>query len=119
MVLSTLPFSGYSMAKTPTSEILKLNSMVDYQVDTIVSRQVMKTEAGNITLFSFDEGQELSEHTSTSGAFVYLLDGQSEITISGKSFHLQTGQGIILPANIPHAVKAISKLKMMLTILNG
>jgi quercetin dioxygenase-like cupin family protein len=75
-----------------------------YQDGSVVSRQITKQEAGNITLFAFDEGQELSEHTAPFDALVHVLDGEVEVRISGKPFHLKTGYDIILPANEPLAL---------------
>jgi quercetin dioxygenase-like cupin family protein len=88
-----------------------------YQDGSVVSRQITKQEAGNITLFAFDEGQELSEHTAPFDALVHVLDGEVEVRISGKPFHLKTGDAIILPANEPHALTAVKKFKMLLTMI--
>ena len=105
------------MANSQHSEILKLNTLVEYQPGTIVSRQISKADGGNVTLFAFDAGQELSEHTTPFDALVHLLDGEAEIKISGISFHLLSGDAILMPANQPHAVKAIKKFKMLLTMI--
>lgn len=83
----------------------------------MVSRQITKEDAGNITLFAFDQGQELSEHTAPFDAFAHVLDGEVEVRISGKPFHLKTGDAIIMPANEPHALTAITKFKMLLTMI--
>lgn len=107
------------MSTAPRSEVLTVNSLADYQTGSIVSRQVTKAEAGNVTFFAFDEGQELSEHTAPYDALVHVLDGEAEIKISGKPFTLKTGEAIIMPANEPHAVKAIRKFKMLLTMIRG
>jgi len=90
---------------------------VNYQEDSVVSREIIRNDAGTITLFAFDEGQGLSEHTASFDALVYILDGEAEIAISGKPFHLKKDEGIIMPAGRPHSVKAIKKFKMMLTML--
>jgi len=103
------------MATTPKSEILNVAALADYQTCSVVSRQVTKADGGNVTLFAFDEGQELSEHTAPFDAFVHILDGEAEVKISGKTYRLKAGDGIIMPANLPHAVKAIQKFKMLLT----
>ena len=83
-----------------------MSALAEYQTGAVVSRQIVKAEGGNVTLFAFDEGQELSEHTAPFDALVHVLDGEAEITISGKPHLLKAGEGIIMPANEPHAVKA-------------
>jgi quercetin dioxygenase-like cupin family protein len=107
------------MSTTPKSEILDLSSLVDYQAGAVVSHQITKTEAGNVTLFAFDEGQELSEHTAPFDALVHVLDGEAEIKISGKPFLLKAGEAIIMPADEPHAVRAVKKFKMLLTMIRA
>jgi quercetin dioxygenase-like cupin family protein len=109
---------GY-MSTAPYSEILDISSLADYQVGAIVSRQIMKSDAGNVTLFAFDAGQELSEHTTPFDALVQVLDGEVEITISGKLYTLMAGAAILMPANHPHAVKASRKFKMLLTMIHA
>ena len=106
------------MSLVPKSEILNFIELVDYQTGAVVSRQVTKAEGGNVTLFAFDQGQELSEHTAPYDALIHLLDGEAEITISGKSHRLKAGEGIIMPANEPHAVRALDKFKMLLTMID-
>jgi quercetin dioxygenase-like cupin family protein len=101
------------------SEILKVASLAEYQTGAVVSRQVTKAEAGNVTLFAFDEGQELSEHTAPYDALVHILDGEAEIKIAGKPYLLKAGEGIIMPANEPHALKAVGKFKMLLTMIRA
>jgi len=91
--------------------------LVAYNEGSVVSRQITKSEAGNVTLFAFDKDQELSEHTAPFDALVHILDGESEIKISGKPFHLKTGDAIIMPADEPHAVKALTSFKMLLTMI--
>jgi len=83
----------------------------------VVSRQVTKAEAGNVTLFAFDKDQELSEHTAPFDALVHVLDGEAEVRISGKGFNMKTGQAIIMPAGEPHALKALTPFKMLLTMI--
>ena len=107
------------MSTAPKSEILNIVSMVDYQTGAVVSRQITKAEAGNVTLFAFDLGQELSEHTAPYDALVHVLNGEAEIRISGKPFMLKAGDAIIMPANDPHALKAITKFKMLLTMIRA
>jgi quercetin dioxygenase-like cupin family protein len=107
------------MSTAPKAEILELAQMATYQDGSIVSRQITKAEAGNVTLFAFDAGQELSEHTAPFDALVHILDGQAEIYISGQLYQLETGQAIILPAGQPHALKALQKFKMLLTMIRA
>ena len=101
------------MSTTPKSEILKIADLASYQQGAVVSLQVTKADAGNVTLFAFDEGQELSEHTAPFDALVHILDGEAEIRISGRAYVLKAGEAIIMPANEPHAVKATKKFKML------
>lgn len=107
------------MATAPKSEILHLNEMASYQEGSVVSRQITKADAGNVTLFAFDKDQELSEHTAPFDALVHVLDGSAEIKISGKAFNLETGDAIIMPANEPHALKALRPFKMLLTMIRN
>lgn len=107
------------MSTAPKSEILNLTSLAKYQTGAVVSRQITKAEGGNVTLFAFDEGQELSEHTAPFDALVHVLEGEAEIKISGKPSLLKAGEAIIMPANQPHAVKAEKKLKMLLTMIKA
>ena len=105
------------MSTAPKAEILNLTELVDYQSGSVVSRQITKAETGNVTLFVFDEGQELSEHTAPFDALAHILDGKAEIIISGKSYYLKMGDAIIMPADQPHAVKASGPFKMLLTMM--
>jgi len=97
----------------------RLIDLVNYQEKSVVSRTLIDKKTGTVTLFAFDEGQGLSEHTAPFDALVYLLDGEAEITIYGKSHHVKEGEIIIMPANEPHALKAIKKFKMMLTMIRS
>ena len=101
------------------ASILNMADMVDYSTGGVVSKQVLKSDTGNITLFSFDEGQGLSEHAAPFDAFVQLLDGEAEIKIDGKPLMLKAGQSVIMPANIPHALHAVKRFKMLLTMIRG
>jgi quercetin dioxygenase-like cupin family protein len=96
--------------------ISKLIEMVDYQKGSVVSKTLVGQKTETITIFAFAEGQGLSEHTAPFDAVVSILDGETEITISGKSFHLKAGEMMTLPANKPHALKAIKQFKMMLVM---
>ena len=107
------------MASAPKAQILRLADMAAYQDGSVVSRQVTKADAGNVTLFAFDAGQELSEHTAPFDALVHVLDGEAQVTIAGRPFALRTGDAIVLPAGEPHAVKAVSRFKMLLTMIRA
>ena len=98
-------------------QVIELAKLVDYQDGTIVSKTIINKEAGTVTLFAFDEGQGLSEHTAPFDALVYILDGEAEVFISGKPFHPKNGDMIIMPANKPHALKAMKRFKMLLVMV--
>ncbi len=102
-----------------TGVVSKLNDLVDYQVDAVVSRTIIDKKTGTVTLFSFDAGQGLSEHTAPFDALVYICDGEAEVTISGKSNRLKEGEMVIMPANEPHALGAIKKFKMILVMIKS
>jgi len=95
------------------------NDSVDYSEGGIISKTVLKKETGNISLFSFDKGEALSEHTAPFDAMIQIVDGKGEIIIGGKSNFLETGQTIIMPANISHSVKAVERFKMVLTMIKS
>ena len=97
----------------------RLIELIEYQEGSVVSREIIRKNTGTVTLFAFDKGQGLSEHTAPFDALVYLLDGEAEIIISGKSFHLKPGEMIIMPANDPHALKAVKKFKMLLIMIRS
>lgn len=97
--------------------VARLADLVDYQDESVVSQQIVKSDAGNVTLFAFDQGQGLSEHTTPFDALVQVLDGEAEIVIAGKPLALKEGDAVIMPANRPHAVRAVSRFKMLLTMI--
>ncbi len=97
----------------------KLVDLVDYQDGAVVSRTLIDKKAGTVTLFAFDEGQGLSEHTAPFDALVYLVDGEADVTISGKVLRLKEGEVVIMPANEPHALKAVRRFKMVLTMIRS
>ncbi len=101
----------------PKSEVIKLKDMVNYQDGAIVSRIINKKPHANLTLFAFDKGQSLSEHTAPFDAMIQVLDGNAEIIIDNKSYKLSEGESIIMPAHIPHAVNAEGKFKMLLSMI--
>ncbi|MGA9449824.1 MAG: cupin domain-containing protein [Verrucomicrobiia bacterium] len=103
----------------PGSQAAKATELVGYQDGAIVSREILKKRTGSVTVFAFDEGQGLSEHTAPFDALVQVLEGEVEITISGKPQRLQGGGLILMPANQPHALKAIKRFKMILTLIRS
>lgn len=107
------------MSTAPQSQKLSMTDLVSYQEGSVVSRQITKAEAGNVTLFAFDAGQELSEHTAPYDALVHVLEGEAEIRISGQPHLLSAGEAIIMPANEPHALRATQKFKMLLTMIRA
>jgi quercetin dioxygenase-like cupin family protein len=94
-----------------------IKDAIEYAADSVVSKMLIKKETGNLTLFAFDKGQALNEHTAPFDAAVQILDGIAEIIIGGKSHILKEGEFVIMPADIPHAVKAAEKFKMLLTMI--
>ena len=92
-------------------------NLIDYTENGIVSKQIIKLKSGNITLFAFDEGQALSEHTAPYDALVQVVEGEADITIDQEVVTVETGECIVLPANVPHAVKALTSFKMILTMI--
>ncbi len=107
------------MSTAPKSQILTLAEMASYQDAAVVSRQITKADAGNVTLFAFDKDQGLSEHTAPFDALVHILEGEAQVTISGKPFELKAGDAIIMPANEPHALHAVQRFKMLLTMIRA
>jgi quercetin dioxygenase-like cupin family protein len=107
------------MANDLAAQVLHVIDLVNYQDGSVVSRTLINQKTGTVTLFAFDAGQELSEHTAPYDALVEVFDGETEITIASQPFHLQAGDMIIMPANQPHAVKALAKFKMMLTMIRS
>lgn len=103
----------------PKSSVMRFGEMIEYSAGGAVSKQVLKNEAGNVTLFSFDQGQGLSEHTAPFDALVQVLDGEVEIRIDGKPFHVKAGEAILMPAGIRHALQAVTQFKMLLTMIRG
>ncbi len=96
-----------------------LNGMVNYNPGSIVSRTIAKNKAGNLTLFAFDKGQGLSEHSAPFDALVQILEGKAELTIGGKMVEAKAGEIVLMPANISHAVHASESFKMLLIMIKG
>ena len=100
-------------------QVLKLSDMLQYQEGSIVSRTIVDKPVGTCTLFAFDEGQGLSEHTAPFDALVHLLDGEAEVTISGNPLQVKQGEMVIMPANQPHALRATNRFKMLLVMIKS
>jgi quercetin dioxygenase-like cupin family protein len=100
-------------------EVVRLADLVSYQAGSVVSRQLLKKEAGNVTLFAFAAGQSLSEHTAPFDALVQVLDGEATVTVAGRPYSLRTGDAIVMPANRPHALDAVTPFKMALTMIRS
>jgi len=111
------------MSKKDTAKLVakasSLESLIDYQEGSVVSRTIIDKKTGTMTLFAFDENQGLSEHTAPYDAMVYVLDGEVDVTISGKQVWLKQGEMTILPANQPHALTAKTRFKMLLTMIKS
>ena len=101
------------------SQAARLADLVDYQTDSAVSRTLINKKTGTVTLFAFDKGQGLSEHTAPFEALVFLLDGEAEIIISGQPLRAKEGEMVIMPANQPHSLRAVKKFKMMLIMIRS
>jgi quercetin dioxygenase-like cupin family protein len=101
----------------PAAEALDLTSLVAYQDNAVVSRTLAKANGGTVTLFAFDRGQGLSEHSAPFDALVQVLDGQAELVIGGTKVPARAGQTVLMPANVPHAVNASQRFKMLLTMV--
>lgn len=99
--------------------VLNLSELIDYSDGGVISKQILKSNAGNITLFSFDKGQGLSEHTAPFDAMVQILDGEAEIKIGGVPVIVKKNESIVMPANITHALLATERFKMLLTMIRG
>ena len=101
------------------TQATNLANLIDYQEGTVVSRTLIDKKVGTLTLFAFDKGQGLSEHTAPFDAFVYILDGEAEVAISSQAHRVGAGEMIIMPANEPHSLKALEKFKMMLVMIRA
>jgi quercetin dioxygenase-like cupin family protein len=101
----------------PGAEVATAAGLVSYQEGAVVSRELIKTPTGNVTIFAFDQGQGLSEHRVAFDALVFILEGDAEIAIAGQPHRLRGGEIILMPANQPHALKALTRFKMILTMI--
>ncbi len=101
------------------AEVFALRELVGYQAGSVVSRTIVQQKTGTVTLFAFDRGQGLSEHTAPFDALVYILDGEAAVTISGREFRLKEGEAVIMPAGEPHALKGSARFKMLLIMIKN
>jgi quercetin dioxygenase-like cupin family protein len=104
---------------TMGAKVESLGKLLEYQDSSIVSRVLLKNNGGTVTLFAFDMGEGLSEHTAPFEALVFVIDGEAEVEIAGRAYSVRTGETITLPANIPHAVRAATRFKMLLTMIRA
>ncbi len=102
-----------------SGKAMEVAGLIDYQAGAVVSKTILKKETGNVTLFAFDKGQGLSEHTAPFDALVNIVDGEAEIAISGETHKVKSGEMIIMPANKPHALKATERFKMLLVMIRS
>jgi quercetin dioxygenase-like cupin family protein len=103
----------------PAAEVVRLAELVNYQGGAVVSRTLLSRGTGTVTLFAFDEGQGLSEHTAPFDALAHLLEEKAEIVVSGKPLLANAGEAVLMPAHRPHSLKAITKFKMLLTMIRS
>ena len=108
-----------SDGRLPTAEPVRLAELLDYVAGAVVSRTLSQGQSGTITLFAFDAGQGLSEHTAPFDALVQVLDGEVDLTIDGKKIPARSGQSVLMPANVPHALHSDKRFKMLLTMIRG
>ena len=110
---------GPNRGEMPRAEVVRLTDLVNYQEGAVVSRTIVKRATGTVTLFAFDDGQGLSEHSAAFDAVAHLLEGEAEITVAGAPLRSKAGDAVFLPANQPHSLKALSRFKMLLTMIRS
>jgi quercetin dioxygenase-like cupin family protein len=108
-----------SKREMPIAEVIRLIDLVNYQEGAVVSRTLVNRATGTVTLFAFDEGQGLSEHTAPFDAVAHVLEGEAEIVVSGKPLRTTAGDAVLMPANQPHSLKALTNFKMLLTMIRS
>jgi quercetin dioxygenase-like cupin family protein len=107
------------MAKFEKGKTFVLNEQIDYAEGGVVSKELIHNDAGSVTLFSFDEGQGLSEHIAPFDAFIYVVDGEMELTVEGRAHVIRAGEGFVIPSGARHSVKAAQRFKMVITMVRG
>ena len=113
------PQQSQSKTEMKAAEAMRLAELVNYQEGAVVSRTLLSRPTGTLTLFAFDEGQGLSEHTAPFDALAHVLEGEAEIAVSGKPLPTKAGEAVLMPANQPHALKAVTRFKMLLTMIRS
>ncbi len=113
------PESSTKPKGLPGAQVANAAELVNYHDGSVVSREIVKNATGNVTIFAFDEGQGLTEHTAPFDALVHVLEGEVEITIAGKPHHLHGGEMILMPSQQPHALTALKRFKMILTMIRS
>ena len=113
------PQAAQNKSAMPIAETVRLTDLVSYQEGAVVSRTLIHRLTGTVTLFAFDEGQGLIEHTAPFDAMAHLLEGEAEIVVSGKPLPTKTGEAVLMPANQPHSLKALTRFKMLLTMIRS
>lgn len=108
-----------SKRELPAAEVVRLLDLVNYQEGAVVSRTIVNRTTATVTLFAFDAGQGLSEHTAPFDALAHLLEGEAEIVVSGKPLLTKAGEAVIMPAHQPHSLKALTRFKMLLTMIRS
>ncbi len=111
--------SKINSAKLPAAEPVVLENMIEYAANSVVSRTLTKSKAGTLTLFAFDAGEGLSEHSTPFDAYVQILDGEATLSINNETVIAGTGKTVLMPANVPHAVSAVKRFKMLLIMIRG
>lgn len=111
--------SSKAHAANLIGHVANLADLIGYQQGSVVSRTIVDKETGTVTLFAFDKGQGLSEHKAPFDALVYILDGEAEVVISGKALRVKEGEMVIMPANEPHALRAVEQFKMLLVMIRS
>jgi quercetin dioxygenase-like cupin family protein len=109
----------HNKREMPIAEVVRVTDLVNYQDGAVVSRTLITRATGTITLFAFDEGQGLSEHTAPFDAVAHVLEGQAEIVVSGKPLRTTAGEAVLMPANQPHSLKALTRFKLLLTMIRS
>lgn len=111
--------TDHSPSQNLVAEVLDTAKLVGYQEGAVVSRTIVHKKSGTVTIFAFDDGQVLSEHTTPYDALVFMVEGEAEITIAGNGKRVKQGEMIIMPANVPHALKAVGRYKMLLIMIQA
>jgi quercetin dioxygenase-like cupin family protein len=107
------------VGKTELAGPSRMSELIGYQEGSVVSRAIIDRKTGTVTLFAFDKGEGLSEHTAPYDALVYIVDGEAEVTVSGKTSVARKGEMVLMPANSPHALRAVEKFKMLLVMVRS